>query len=427
MPGPHRHARPRPRLQSLATLSAAAILATAACGTTAPTATPLPTAPPTTVLPTGSPRPPGEVYAEIRDQVEAIRGLQPTAEVDPVTIDEEQLRANLESEFDKQNSGGDLEFTEATLIALGLLPAGSSIRKLTLDLQAGQVAGYYSPDRNELFVVSRSGRLGPAEEVTYAHEFTHQLQDQHFDLGKLGLDAANQSDRALAQLALIEGDAVSVQTAWTAANLTAQELGELFAASLDPKAIEALRSAPAYLRETVLFPYQDGLNFVNRLIASGGYDAVDAAFANPPTSTEQILHPTTSSRRDTPIEVELPGDLAKTMGAGWSEIEQDTLGELILRIWLAQNGVPTTIAVAAAAGWGGDRLALLRGPSGEPTVGFRTEWDTADDADEFAAAAGTALASLGGSHRVIHADGSRTIVLALGDADDRLARALSRG
>jgi hypothetical protein len=415
------------RLQALAVLSTAAILATAACGPTAPTASPSPTStvPPASVSPTGSPRPAAEVYAEIRQAVEAIRGLQPTAEVDPVTIDEEQLRTNLEAEFDKENSADDLQFTEGTLIALGLLPPGSSLRQLILDLQAGQVAGYYSPDRNELFVVSRSGRLGPAEEVTYAHEFTHQLQDQHFDLGKLGLDAANESDRALAQLALIEGDAVSVQTTWTQANLTPEELGQLLAASLDPKAIEALRKAPAYLRETVLFPYQDGLNFIGALIGSGGYDRVDAAFADPPTSTEQILHPDTFAPREAPIDVQLPAGLAKTMGSGWSEIGQDTLGELILRIWLAQNGVPTTLAGAASAGWGGDRVVLLHNPAGDLTIGFRTEWDTADDADEFAAAANTALASLGGSHRVMHPDGSRTVVLALGDGADRLVRALA--
>src|SRR6266550_4153826 len=195
----------RSNVHALATLAVVAILALGACGTPAPTATPTPTSAPTTVLPTGTPRPAAEVYAEIRAAVEAIRGLKPTADVDPVTIDETQLRKNLEAEFDTENSAGDLKFSEETLIALGLLPAGSSLRALTLDFQGSSVAGYYSPDKKQLFVVSRSGNLGPAEEVTYAHEFTHQLQDQHFELSKLGVDSANQSDRALAQLSLVEG------------------------------------------------------------------------------------------------------------------------------------------------------------------------------------------------------------------------------
>ena len=406
-----------PNVKALA-LAVAAVLAVGACGTTAPT-TPPTTAPPT-ALPTGTPRPPTEVYAEIRAAVEAIRGLKPTAAVDPVTIDETQLRKNLEAEFDKENSASDLQFSEETLIALGLLPAGSSLRKLTLDLQAGQVAGYYSPDQNQLYVVSRSGRLGPVEEVTYSHEFTHQLQDQHFDLGKLGLDATNQSDRALAQLGLIEGDAVSVQTAWTAANLTSQELGELFAASLDPAAIDALRKAPAYLRETSLFPYSDGLNFVDGLISSGGYEAVNAGFANPPTSTEQILHPTKFSPREAPIDVRLPADLAKSMGSGWKEIGQDTLGELLLRVWLTGNGIPVTDARAAAAGWGGDRLVLLRGPSGAMTVGLLTQWDTEADAREFSDAATTAIERLGTIQTRALLSGSKAVAVTIGDGAKKL-------
>lgn len=415
---------PRPRRRSNVTVLAiavAAVLALGACGTTSPTATPPPTTAPPTALPTGTPRPPAEVYAEIRAAVEAIRGLKPTTDVDPVTIDETQLRKNLEAEFDRENSADDLKFSDDTLLALGLLPAGSSLRKLTLDLQAGQVAGYYSPDQNQLFVVSRSGRLGPVEEVTYSHEFTHQLQDQNFDLDKLGLDAPNQSDRALAQLALIEGDAVSVQTAWTTANLSSQELGELLAASLDPAAIDALRKAPAYLRETSLFPYSDGLNFVDRLIASGGYNAVNAAFTDPPTSTEQILHPEKFTPREVPPDMRVPEDLAKTMGSGWKEIGQDTLGELILRVWLTNGGVAVTQARTAAAGWGGDRLALLRGPDGATTVFLVTEWDSLGDASEFAAAARTAVAGLRLEGKVVFDERAPKVTIAIGDGAAAIA------
>src|SRR4051794_16283467 len=161
----------------------AAALLLVACQPTAPTGapsrTPAPaTPPPVSASPASSEPPAADIYKSIREAVEAIRGLQPTADVDPVTIDEAQLRTNLTAEFDKENPGDELTFSQDALISLGLLPPGSSLRTLTLDFQAGQVAGYYSPDRKELFVVSRSGGVGPAEEVTYAHEFTHQLTDQ---------------------------------------------------------------------------------------------------------------------------------------------------------------------------------------------------------------------------------------------------------
>ncbi len=389
--------RPAQPRRLAAACFAVAVLA-GACGKPAPTTAPTATTPP---LPSASPaasRPPAaEVYAAIRREVEAIRGLQPTEDVNPVSIDETQLLKNLTAEFDSENTASDLKFSEDALITLGLLPTGSSLRDLTLGFQSSQVAGYYSPDKNQLFVVSRSGGLGPAEEVTYSHEFTHQLQDEHFDLGKLSVDAANQSDRALAQLALVEGDAVSVQNRWTTANLTPEEMGQLLTSSLDPKAIEALQRAPAYLRETSLFPYLTGNPFVETLIAGGGYAAVDKAFANPPLSTEQVLHPEKYAAHEVPLAVKLPTGLASALGPGWTASGEDTLGEFVLRLWLTRNGVPTTDAIRAVAGWGGDRLALWRGPNGQTTLLLVTEWDTPSDADEFAAAAKTAAAPLGGA------------------------------
>jgi hypothetical protein len=405
----------------------AAALLVGGCTTTAPTAGPTATTLPSTGATPAASRPPdAEVYAAIRKDVEAIRGLEPTEAVAPVTIDETQLRANLTAEFDSENTTSDLKFSEDVLITLGLLPLGSSLRDLTLDFQGSQVAGYYSPDKNQLFVVSRSGGLGPAEEVTYSHEFTHQLQDQHFDLGKLGVDATNQSDRALAQLALVEGDAVSVQNRWTTANLTPKEMGQLLTASLDPKAVEALRRAPAYLREASLFPYLSGDPFVESLIAEGGYKAVDTAFAKPPVSTEQILHPDKYAQGEAPVEVRLPANLAGRTGHGWTEVGQDTLGEFILRLWLTQNGVPAATAIAAAAGWAGDRLALLRDPDGTASVAIVTNWDSVDDAHEFRAAAVLAFEA-GQFDGVIQplAQSSTRVLVGIGPNADKVITALA--
>jgi len=392
-----------------------------ACGTvvpsTAPTATPAGSSPSVPAASPGQlPSDAAAVYATIRSQVEKIRGLQPTAAVDPVTIDETQLRANLGAEFDATYTPAQLKDTEDLLIALGLLPQGSSLRALTLDFQSGQVAGYYSPDKNELFVVRRSGTLGPVDETTYAHEFTHQLQDQHVDLGALGIDVQDQSDRSLARLALVEGDASSVQSAWMFANLDSKELGQVLAAGLDPEALAALQRAPRYLRDSALFPYQDGLAFVTRLVTNGGYAAVDAAFADPPDSTEQILHPAKYLQREKPIEVTLPKVLVDRAGPGWTEAGQDTLGEVILRIWLNQGGVGNEAARAATSGWGGDRLVLFRGPGDVASVLVHTEWDTATDADEFAAAATTALTAITPTGRIIHQQGSTTVWIAIGEA-----------
>jgi hypothetical protein len=423
-------------LNRLAALVAVAALA-AACNpppSTAP-ASPSPTsgsaqsvAPPTSVP--ASPEATQDstgIYSLIRDQVEAIRGLEPTADVEPVTIDETQLAENLEVEIDAQQTPEEMAISEDLLGALGLIPEDSSIKELTLDLLAGQVAGYYSPERDELFVVSRTGQtVGPVERATYAHEFTHQLQDQTYDLGSLDTTSVDQSDRALAQLALIEGDATWVQLEWLQANLTPEELGELLAASLDPEALEALNNAPAYLRETSLFPYQDGLALVQRLIleGGGGYDAVDAAFDDPPDSTEQVLHPNKYVQREAPIEVRIPNGIAGQVGDGWTEAVRDTLGELILRIWLTEHNVSPEGARMAAEGWGGDRLVLLRSDDGSVAIGLKTTWDTADDALEFATALLVADQDPAFNGEVFHRGGTSDVLVAIGDDAAQVLAAL---
>jgi hypothetical protein len=377
-----------------------------------------------TPRPSASAADPSLVYGAIRSQVETIRGLQPTQDIAPVLITQAQLSANLQADFDRNNPPAVVLATQRTLIAIGLLPVGSSLRTLVLDLQSGQVVGYYSPAQKELFVVSSSGAIGPTQRLTYAHEFTHELQDQHFKLGSLDLQASDQGDQSLARLGLVEGDAVSVQTTWMTQQLTPAELAEVVAVASDPAAIAALSRAPKYLQQTLLFPYTSGLSFAEGLIASGGYQAVNAAFARPPDSTEQILHPDKYAADEKPIAVTLPTDLATKMGSGWAAGAQDTLGELSLRIWLQQGGVVTAAANAAAAGWGGDRMELLEGPNETDAVAIETAWDTPADATEFATAAATALIGLGLSGKVIHTAGSSRVSIAVGQGADALASTL---
>src|SRR6266404_3685713 len=323
-------------------LVAASLLLVACTSTGLPSPSSEPSTPPTRQAPpepssgpsSSNPGPQGSidpVYASIAAQVEQIRGLRHTADVTPVVIDKDTLRKNLEADFDESNQPGAVEASERLLKALGLIPAGLSLRTAFIDLQAGQVVGYYSPKRDELFVVSTAGGIGPTERATYAHEYTHQLQDQNFGLEKMGFDAPDQSDRSLGRLALVEGDAVTAQTRWMQANLTAEDLGQIFADASDPAVLEALQGAPPILRETAFFPYQEGAILVSTLMVRSGYKGVDAAYASPPDSTEQILHPEKYLDRDPPIAVTVPPDLSSKVGADWSNGGTDTLGELQLR------------------------------------------------------------------------------------------------
>ncbi len=377
--------------------------------------------------PTPTPEDPAVAYARIEQQVQMIRGLAAKAPVQPKVLDEAGLMASVRQHFDRDNPPALIAATERLYRALGMLPADASLKELYLKLLDSQVAGFYDPDEKALFVVSRSGGLGPAEQVTFAHEFDHALQDQTFGLKKLGTAVPDQSDRSLARLSLAEGDATLLMSDWAQAHFTPVQMLQLLQTSVDPAQSAALASMPPILRDQLLFPYTRGLAFVQGLWATGGWAAVDAAYATPPDSTEQIMHPEKYVAHEAVATIEVPGDLASRLGAGWRVDMQDTMGEFGLAEWLSGGGgVSVDVASAAAAGWGGDRLMLVSNGS---TFGIavQTTWDTAADASEFAAAARTALQAMSGKTALVEGAANRVTFFVASDSVtiDRLKSGLA--
>ena len=225
----------------------------------------------------------------IEQQVSQLRGLQPKSDVTLKFLDGDALRQYFVSNFERDYLPNERESDQKLLTTLGLLRSNESVVQTLLDVLQEQVIGVYNEDDKVMYLVSDSTSFGPDEQDTFAHEFTHALQDQYYDLTKLAPKHPDNDDRSLAIQALIEGDAVLIQRLWAQDNLSQDELSQLGqGGSTDSK----LFSAPMFIREQLLFPYGDGFNFVRRLYQTGGgYVGVDDAFKNPPDSTEQILHP----------------------------------------------------------------------------------------------------------------------------------------
>jgi hypothetical protein len=446
-----------PRLRRPSALFAFAVaitLAAAACGSAAsptPGATPSPS-PAASASPSGAPSTPtpsatpaaspsaggspgatpdpadAATYRAIEDQVAAIRGIEPTARLEPTILDEAALRARLQEMFDEENPPNEIRESEILLKALGLLPADASLRDLYLDLMSSQVAGYYDLEADQMFLVSRTGGIGPSEKANFAHEFVHALQDQHFQADRLVNEEATkgQGDRALAWRSVVEGDASLAQLLWLQNNLTPAEIQQVMTESSDPETTAALNKAPAILRESLLFPYSAGAQFDIAAWQQGGWPAVDALYDKLPESTEQILHPEKYLAGEMPKAVSVPAaDVAAALGDGWTVADEDTAGEFFLSTWLRERaatgpapepgGTPVP-ASGAAAGWGGDRTVLLTGPGDAYALVMATAWDTPDDAAEFASAARAAVKGLPGASAV--GDGSGDAVTVLLASDD---------
>ena len=412
--------------------AAAIALALSGCNLAVPSPTPSPS-----VGPTASPSPlpfvasspgpspdgagsatpgadPTAIYKTIEGQVVAIRGLQPKSQVEPRLLNDTELKTRVAEAFKRDNPPDVVAANERLLKGLGLFPRDASLADLYVELLGSQVAGFYSPDDKQLYVVSKSGAVGPVERVTVAHEYTHALQDQTFNLKALDISQVGQGDRGLARLSLVEGDAVTVQTIWTQQNLSPAEALQLLGAALDPAAVKIMEKMPPVLLQTLQFPYTSGLQFVSGMQATGGWAAVNAAFRDPPASTEQILHPEKYTTHEAAVAIALPADLAGRMGSGWKLSLQDTLGEFQLGLWLRSAVDGVTVANAAVAGWGGDRVALLDGPGDAWAIAVITEWDTLSDATEFADAAGQVVGRLASPSTVVSAPNSKRVTVLIG-------------
>ena len=347
------------------------------------------------------------VYDEIEQQVTDIRGLPAKKPVPRQFITADELKAMLTEQFDKDAPPSYVAANAQLYKALGLIPADSDLRTLTLDLLGGGVVGFYRDDEGKLYVVSKSGTPGGPEKFYFSHEYDHALQDQNFTVFKDQDGVLDQTDEILARQAVYEGDATLLMTIWASGHLTPPELAQILALSSDPEITNVLDRTPAILRAPLEFPYSTGFGFINGVNAKGGWAAIDDLYKRMPTSTEQIMHPEKYDANEVPVKVALPADLETKLGTGWKIAAQDTFGELQTGIWLKEGGVPAATADAAAAGWGGDRLAVVDGPNDAWAVVMDTAWDTDKDATEFASAATTALGKATGAARVLPGAGGK--------------------
>ncbi len=333
-------------------------------------------------------------------------------------MSQEELAEVIRTSFAEDYPAEQVAADEQLYHGLGLLPKDQKLADAYVDLLESQVAGLYNPVNEQLYVLSKEGGVGPVEKVFYSHEYDHALQDQNFDLEAIQSGLEGQSDRAMARQSLVEGDAYVLMTAWLQQHLTPAEIGEVIAASLDPEGQAALEGTPPIVQAQILFAAIQGMTFVMGMQSTGGWPAVDQAYGNLPESTEQILHPDIYARGEDPVAVDLPDDLAQTLGSGWSLVLEDTMGEYQTSIWL---GAPDIAAATdGAAGWGGDRIATMSGPDGAWAIAWRTIWDSPADATEFETVAETAVTRAGGPGAVLPGIGGTTRWVVIGSDDATL-------
>lgn len=323
----------------------------------------------------------------IQEQVLSYRGLPLKNPLQRDMMSEEQLKDVVVNDFFADYTADDANKDGIELNVLGLLPAGFDLHQFYLDLYSEQIAGYYDSETKDMYVIGTEFK-GP-ERMTYAHEFTHVLQDQNYDLEILLSDEKCDADSeyCAAVTALVEGDATLSEQLWFLSNGTEQdrqEITDFYNTYQSP----IYDSAPEYMKQDFLFPYSQGFDFVYSLYGNGKWKAVNAAYTVLPASTEQILHPE-KYPKEAPITVSIDGSVAGELGPGWYEYDRNTMGEWYTYLILAagDNSVfrlPEENSKKAAAGWGGDTYVFLMNENSEDTAFvWLSTWDSKNDSNEF--------------------------------------------
>lgn len=333
-----------------------------------------------------------ETIFQIESQVITLRGLELTEPVERVLISPEELNEIVVNDFFSEYTDEDARNDVLILSTLGLVPEDFDLLGFYQDLYSEQIAGFYDREEETIYVVQIE-RFGGREKLTYAHEFTHVLQDQTFDFSE-GLNYNEEacevdSERCAAIQALIEGDATLTEIQWFQTYATRQDYFDLMEA-FDSYESPMLDAAPPYIAADLYFPYEKGLAFVEYLYDLGGYDAIDAAYLDPPKSTTEILHPELYPDHQ-PVTVILP-DLEALLDEGWYLYDENIMGEWYTYLILSQAyeeafRLEETRAEDAAAGWAGDAYAFyLNEDSDDVVFLLDTYWETSTDAETFAEA-----------------------------------------
>ena len=317
---------------------------------------------------------------EILRETSEIRGLRVLRAVKSGAQTRADIERMLLRNLDEQSKPEEMRASELVLKKLGLVPADFRLRPFTISLLTEQIVGYYDPKTQTFYLADWIDPAG--QQPVIAHELTHALQDQHFNLRRFEHWRKGDADAELAAHALVEGDATLLMTQYVLKS-PARAVALLKSVAALGASTEKIDAAPRALRESLLFPYTSGSAFATQLYRRGGWALVSRAFAELPQSTEQILHPDKYFAREAPVKVE-QRDVSRELGANWRRIAYDVNGEWNLYLILDEFLKAPAESRQAAAGWGGDRYALYENQKTRETLlAQSTVWDTEQDAREF--------------------------------------------
>ncbi|MFZ0589559.1 MAG: hypothetical protein WAM39_03690 [Bryobacteraceae bacterium] len=323
-----------------------------------------------------------------------ITGLDEKHEVPYGRMSQAQLRKFLAHRIKQTLKPKEIYADELTLKLFGLVPEDFDLRKSTVDLLTEQAAAFYDYQEKKLFLLDVASFS--SEETTLAHELTHALADQHFNLEKYVDNDEGDDDENLAHTAVVEGQASWAMLAYQRRQeglegppSSAQLDSVIKSADSSSDEYPVLNASPLYIQQSLLFPYTDGTRFFNTLYQKLGRKAFEDVFTDAPLDSAQIYHPDLYFAHVKPTHPDPPNP---TFEGGRRELASGSLGEFDQRMLLWQfTGKSNAERLSPHARGGEYRIVEVGKRRRRPVLEYASEWDSDTAAADYFSAYSTAL------------------------------------
>jgi hypothetical protein len=317
----------------------------------------------------------GDEADVVKTRVQKIRGLKFTEDVPVTYLSVAATQARFTAEFARQVSEEEIETGLEENKMIGLLPPDLKIDRKDLAAMTLELAGFYDDRNKEIVIIDRPVTVNIPERLrnlvsqlkkletvgTLGHELTHALQDQHFAIGATLKKDKGDTDRTLAYKAIVEGDATLSGFSVVTGRVDDQTIDyfDTHLQDIVPVFMGRLENKPRAITYPFIFQYTEGARFVADAYHRKGWDGVNALFKGPTLSTQQIMHPELYFDHPTPAKTVKLAGYEKVLH-DWKKVDEDTLGELMLKIMLERTMGENTPYVEAATKWAGDRIVALQ-------------------------------------------------------------------
>lgn len=345
---------------------------------------------------------------QILQQMSEITGLPVKSPLKKEVVSKPEVERFLKDNLHAEYTPAELHGEEAALKAFGVVDAGFNLENFLVTFYTEQAAGFYDPRRQTMFMADW---VQPDQQrMVLAHELTHALQDQSFNLWQFTHSVRDNDDAMGARDALVEGYATLSMMQVMLGSLPVEKLPSLDTMmeqgiNQSMSQFPVFSSAPFFMRYQLLFPYIHGMQFCQRALELGGWKRLNETFSAPPQTTRQIFDPnlyfgppsdsggskpadhasTAQAPAPNSATVDLPAPAALEHMPGVQRVEENVMGALGYYALFGQL-LTDQESKKVSASWAGDRYLVYEGPApGQFLLVSRTRWTTPKAAADFCA------------------------------------------